>query len=472
MSMLDRTYVILTQFCSNRIISSNPLAKYYQYAVPWMYEEILIHLRNDDKEKVLVRKQYKETNRQLFIHWVLVWMNRFQLLFARKADILFMTSRPDHHAQYVELEPLFKEKGITWVYITNKPKIYQELKQKKKRVYFLDNANKNDLTRFYVDTRNTPEFEKAIESHVQQHLGYFRYLEKQLCWMINRLSPKVFVTANELLVPHRVALMLFREKSLQTICLQHGYISANNVIYKELLSDQFLVYGQVSKQAMLDIGFPENRMQVVGSLLYKDTLPHFAPSTQSFLSLGKKNILVAFSGAGNSTSLKHHLKQIQSIDALANEMEDVHFLVKLHPKDELQFYKGLNKSNIRVVSHADFMNQKGDLIDVIARSNAMITSVSTSMYDAFKLGVPVCVLDLENEYAGSDVIQAKVVSYCKSFEKLLNNIREIIKQDVNYGTIQPAKKYLLDFFHLTEKTDAKTLVYQVISESIHKKHNT
>ena len=468
MSLFLRAYTILTHFCSNRIISTNPLAKYYQYAVPWMYEEILIHLRNDDKEKVLARKQYKETNRQLLIHWVLVWMNRFQLLFAPKADLLFMTSHPDHHAQYGELEPLFKEKGITWVYITNKLKIYQELKRKEKRVYFLDNANKNDLSRFYVDTKNTPDFEKAIESHVQQHLGYFRYLEKQLRWMINRLSPKVIVTANELLVPQRVALMLFREKSLQTLCLQHGYISANNVIYKELLSDQFLVYGQVSKQAMLDMGFPENRMEVVGSLLYKDTLPHFAPSTQSFLSLGKKNILVAFSGAGNSTSLKHHLMQIQTIDALANEMEDVHFLVKLHPKDDIQYYQGIHRNNIRVVSHADFMNQKGDFIDVIARSNAVITSVSTSMYDAFKLGVPVCVLDLENEYADSDVIQAKVVTYCNSFDKLLNIIREMIKQDVHYATIQPAKKYLMDFYHLTEKADAKTLVYQVISQSIQK----
>jgi hypothetical protein len=469
MSSFERAYVILVQFCSNRIISKNPLAKYYQYAVPWMYEEILIHLRNDDKEKLLARKQYKETNRQLFIHWVLVWVNRFQLLFARNADILFMTSHPDHHAQYVELEHLFKEKGISWVYITNKLKIYQELKQKKKRVYFLDNANKNDLNRFFVDSMNTQSLDKAMESHVIQNRGYFQYLEKQIRWMINRLSPQVFVTANELLVPHRVALLLFKEKSMKTICLQHGYVSSKNVIYRELLSDYFLVYGQVSKQAMLDIGFPENRLAVVGCLLYKDTLPHIAPSTQSFLNMGRKNILVAFSGAGNSTSLKHHLKQIQTIDVLANEMKDVHFLVKLHPKDEMQFYKGLDKSNIRVVSHADFMNQKGDFIDVIARSNAVITSVSASMYDAFKLGVPVCVLDLENEYADSDVIQAKVVSYCNSFEKLLNSIHEIIKHEVNYATIQPAKKYLLDFYHLTEKTDAKTLVYQVISQSIHKK---
>jgi len=178
--------------------------------------------------------------------------------------------------------------------------------------------------------------------------------------------------------------------------------------------------------------------------------------------------LVAFSGAGNSTSLKHHLKQIQTVESLSNEMEDVHFLMKLHPKDDMQFYKGLSKNNIRVISHDDFMNQKGDFIDVIARSNALITSVSASMYDAFKLGVPVCVLDLENEYADSDVIQAKVVSYCNSFDKLLNSIREMIKQDVHYATIQSAKKYLMNFYHLTEKADAKTLVYQVISQSIQK----
>jgi hypothetical protein len=466
MSLFLRAYTLLTHFCSNRIISTSPLAKYFQCAVPWMYEQILIHLRSDDKEKVLTLKQYKETNRQLFINWVLVWLNRFQLLFAPKSDILFMTSNPNHHAQYVTLEPLFKEKGITWVYITNKLKIYQELIRKKKRVYFLDNANKNYLNRFYVNTTNTPDFEKAMELHVQRNMGYFRYLEKQLRWMIYRLSPKVFVTANELLVPHRIALILFKENSLQTICLQHGHFGSNNVIYKELLSNHFLVYGQLSKQAMLNMGFPENRIQVVGSLLYNDTLPHFAPSTQSFLSSGKKNILVVFSGAGNSTSLLHHLKQIQTVDALANEMEDVNFLVKLHPKDSIQYYQGIHRNNIRVVSHVDFMNQKGDFIDVIARSNAVITSVSTSIYDAFKLGVPVCVLDLENEYSDSDVTQSKVVSYCNSFDKLLNSIREMIKHDGTYATIQPAKKYLIDFYNLTEKTDTKTLVYQVISQSI------
>ncbi len=469
LSVFYQAYEILTRICSTRIVSGNDLAKHYRYALPWIYEEILVHLRKDDEKQVLNRKQNKETFKNLLIHKVLVWSNKLQLIFSKSADIMFMTSHPDHHAQYFELESLLKENSIRWVYVTNKLKIYQELKRKRKRVYFLDNANKNDLNRFYVGSDNTTVFEKAMDLHINNHLGYFQYLENQLRWMMNKLSPKVFVTANELLIPHRVAILLFKEKSLSTICLQHGYINKTNIIYKEMLSDQFLVYGQVSKQAMLDMGDEDKRMQIVGSLLYKDALPQYTPSTQMYLSAEKKNVLVALSGAGNSTSLKHHLKQIQSIDLLASYLLEVQFLIKLHPKDELSHYGEVKSENIRVVSHAEFIKNNGNFIDLIARSNIMITSVSASMYDAFKLGVPVCILDLENEYIESDVIQSRVVTYCTDLEDLHHQIRMIIHQNGYHSTIQPAKKYLSDFYHLTEQADTKTMVCNEIVKRIENK---
>ncbi len=471
MSLFKHAYEILVRLRSPIIESGDRIAMLYRYAVPWIYEEILVYLRNDDEKQVLHRKQYKETFKQRFIHWLLVRINNFQLIFAKRADVMFMTSHPDHHAQYLELESLLKENSIRWIYVTNKLKIYQELKRKKRRVYFLDNANKNSLNHFYVGPVNELDFEKAIDLHIKEHVGYFQYLESQLKWMMNKLSPKVFVTANELLVPHRVAIMLFKEKALYTICLQHGYIGKNNFIYKEILSDQFLVYGQVSKQAMLDMGFDKERIQIVGSLLYKDALPQFSSTTQTFLSIGKLNVLVAFSGAGNSTSLKHHLKQIHTIDLLASYLPEVQFLIKLHPKDELSHYQNVNKNNIRVVSHPEFIKSNGNFIDVIARSNLMITSVSTSMYDAFKLGVPVCVLDLDNEYADSDVIQSKVVTYCKSSDELLNYIQQIKHQNGYHTTIQAAKKYLSGFYYISEQTDTKTIVCNEIVKRIENKKN-
>jgi hypothetical protein len=470
MSIFNYAYEILTRISSTRIGSGNQLAKHYRYAIPWMYGEILVHLRRDNDKQILNHKRNKETLKQLLIHKVLVWANKLQLVFSKNADIIFLTSSTDHHAQYIELEPILKAKSIRWVYVTNKLKIYQELKRKRKCVYFLDNANNNHLNQFYVSSGDIETFEKALDLHIKKNFSYFKYLENQLLWMMNKLSPKVIITANELLIPHRIAIMLSKEKAISTICLQHGYISKTNIIYKEMLSDQFLVYGQVSKQAMLDMGYDEKRIQIVGSLLYKIDLIKTNPSLM-YLNTEKNNVLVALSGAGNSTSLNHHLKQIQSIDVLARFLPDVQFLIKLHPKDEISLYRVIKSENIRVVSHTEFVNNGGNFSALIAGSSAMITSVSASMYDAFKFGVPVCILDLENEYAESDVIQSKAVTYCKSSDELLNYIQQIINQNGYHLTIQAAKEYLLDFYYLTEKADVKTLVYQVISNSFHKNLN-
>lgn len=463
--LFEKAHKLVTDFCSIRINKNNSFSRYYQYSIPWIYWKTITFLRNDDKEILLIKNKKKVSLKLLFIHFILFKINKLFLLFANRVDVMFMISSPNHYKQYVEIEQVLKINGVNWAYVTNKLKIYRELKANKKNVYFLDNVNNNYLENFYVKSNNSIEFEKAMDNHIRLNSKYFVYIESQINWIIDRLSPKIFITANDLLIPHRVAVLIFKERSLPTICLQHGYISSHTTIYKEILADQFLVYGQYSKQSMLNMGFPENRIQIVGSLLFNAHLQKTSEITKTFLKLGKKNVLVAFSGAGNSTSFKHHIKQISAIGELASKLTEVHFLIKLHPKDDLAHYFKLKNDNISIVSHIEFLHRKGSFTDLISMADIMITSTSASMFDAFKLGVPVCVLDLENEYT-LDNFKMGVVNYCMSVEELLINIREIFQQGSKYHSILKAKEFLAELYYTTEHSDTKTIVFDIILKLI------
>ncbi len=463
--IFERAYTLLRKIISSRVNSKTEFSDYYQYSIPWIFEEILIYLRNDDKEEILLKKQFRESLKQLIIHYILVFYNKVQLLFAKQSDIVFITSHPDHTAQYFELETELKEKDLTCVYLTNKLKIYKELIKKKRRVYFLDNANKNNLNSFYFDQPDILAFENAIDIHINKHKRYFKYLENQIDFLISRLSPKVLITANELLVPHRVAVIAFKNKKLLTLCLQHGSITSSYLLYKEMLVDHFLVYGKISKEILVKMGFPIEKIVIVGSLLYKNNITHYEPSTQKFLNTNKKNVFIALSGPGNSTSLKHHLNQIHLINILAQKFTNLHFFIKLHPKDDIRYYSSLIGDNINVVSHTNFVNQQGSFHDVITRSNLMVTSVSASMYDAFKLGIPVCVIDLENEYIHSDVVQYNLVDYCTDYDAIHNVLNNLSNDSTtNNLKIANAKNYITDFYNLNVNETPSNSIVNLIKE--------
>jgi hypothetical protein len=406
---------------------------------------MLAHVRKELKfEKVYVSS--KQTLQKNIIFLYFEFLSKLRLIFDGKTDLLFVTSSDNHHLPLSALEATLEKKGVSYAYITNKIRIYRSLRKRKQRVYFIDSDSYNCLqNNFYLGNATDEEIYSTIENSIMANGKYFENLEKQWDFALNRLKPKVLISGNELLLTHRVGMFEMQRRKLKTLVFQHGQINSRNVIYAEMICDKFLLYGELSKREVIKIGISESKISVVGKLQFADT-EVASGCTNGFTDSEKKNVLIAFSGFGNGTSFSHHRAQIDAIHSVARLFEDVNFIFKLHPKDDVKYYSNLKSDNIRVISDSLFKKLNGNLKVLIANCCALITSISAIVYDAFELSVPVCILDLNNEYKNMEMTSSNAVTYCEGDEALKKALKEIFLTGQNYATIANGKEYLSNFY--------------------------
>ena len=464
MSFFDQAYLKLQSF-NSRLKNSNRYNKeYFKYAIPFVFHEILGQIRDSNTEHH--NRNYEVSVRNKMFLMVLTLESRLKLTVSRRKDVLFVVSSSNHYQHCLALESKLLEENMTHAYVTDKAELYRRIKLTNSKVYFINNV------RFYglvSASKSIAESGDDINNHLGQivlnHSPYFNDVERQWDVLIKRLRPKIMISGNELLLPHRIGAFMFRNNNLPVITLQHGYLSSAGIIYREMLCDKFLVYGEVAKNAMMKMGFPEDRLAVVGNLCYN---PKKFSELRSDKSNQKKEktILIVFSGPGVSTSLKHHLKQIETVMKLAEFHGNVRFVFKLHPKDRIDYYGDITLSNITVITHSEFVRTKRSFLDLIVNAHAIITSVSASMYDAFQLRVPVLVLDLDEEYISHDIAQTKTILYCGSLKELKKSFENVLHHNGVYPTVETAQNYCKELYYRNDTLDIQTMCFAEIAKLI------
>ena len=272
----------------------------------------------------------------------------------------------------------------------------------------------------------------------------------------------IFIGYDLTMVGRTVAL-LSKKYKVYSFSIMHGALNEN---YKKFfIVDELFVYGKGIK-ASIDKVNREVKTIVVGSPKVEKAL---AVLGKPILIKGKesynKKILVAFSGPGNKVTLSNHLKITQLLSQLVKEHPSYLFLIKLHQKDRLEYYKGFNTlPNIVFIRYKDENYQQISLYDWIRGSELLITAASMVALEAMILSKPVIALDVEEQLLEIPFIKEAAAWYCKDRNALKNAFNAF--QDETEAFLvcqQKAKQYIENYFYFPEHGVKKELFQQVKS---------
>ena len=242
---------------------------------------------------------------------------------------------------------------------------------------------------------------------------------------IKHCKPKILYVGNDLTVAGRTACLFFRKLKTQTFSIMHGSIKAS--YWKHSIVDKFLLFGQNDFELMSKRGINKDKLIITGSpkveFMLKNSNGQPIP-VNGF----SRMILVAFSGPGNSVSVKHHKAIIDALNKLAIEYKDILFVFKIHKKDKEYYYKKICLlKNCLAINYQD-SRYNSNIYEWLKNSELLITTASAAALDAMICGVPVITIDLHNELRYVDFIK-KGISLHASSEALLNiQLNKILAQ--------------------------------------------
>lgn len=421
-------------------------AKYYEFALPWIFNEYLSFLRGELKNKFKNIKLYHRIKYFFYKNY----LKFFYFLSSNKIgryDIVFFGSYSGHYKIYKELEPLLKENKLNYIYITDKIALYNEIKSNGNKVVFL-NINLTAKLANYISFKftNNIDFESLIEETINSNGKYFQHLENILNRTLSNISPKIIITANELLTEHRSAILVGKKLGIKSITLQHGLISSISKNYREMIADLILVYGNSSKKTLLDMGVDDEKIEVVGSLVMKNTKNIIINENKL---ISKINVLVAMSGFGNSTSFNHHISLIEAINDVATKLPNIKFNLKLHRKDNIELYKNITAKNIQIISENDLLKTNKTFIDLVNDNDAMLTTTSASMFDAFLLKKTVLGVDFRGEFKENEFYKEGLVIVSENVADLERNLNILVENAEFFKpTVNKAQNYFQEYYNL------------------------
>lgn len=158
------------------------------------------------------------------------------------------------------------------------------------------------------------------------------------------------------------------------------------------------LWDKISQQAYLDGGY-NGEVLIVGNILlhskidagfnnlWIEKLPIRSETKRC------KYHFIALSGPGHNTTIQSHIKTIDIIHSFIKATPQDFFIVKLHPKDSMEYY-----SNIKYISNVYFIDdiqlqKKPDALDLLYHCDILITGASTVVLDALSLGKQIISID-------------------------------------------------------------------------------
>jgi UDP-N-acetylglucosamine 2-epimerase len=276
----------------------------------------------------------------------------------------------------------------------------------------------------------------------------------QMCEQVwHRMRPGYVMVGYDFTLVGRTVVNYFQDKGVTTGCPMHGTLNPNRPA--ELFrADRLYLYGENHRRALIARGVPASRLLVTGSTQLDDVWPKVRRWAQrpnaAILGLagGKPLALVALSGPGHSVTREHHRLIIAEIARGAAAFPRVHFVFKLHQKDNRGYYADVlsRYANTSLVSFRNAISE--DIYEWIFHSTLLITGASSSAFEAMVLGKPVITLDLLHELPRFDFIERGVTLHVGERGRLVYFLESILGNGDEYRSVaEKANAYIANCFH-------------------------
>ena len=267
-----------------------------------------------------------------------------------------------------------------------------------------------------METKTQPD-----HSLFQEYCKQITDLASSVNYMLDIVQPKVIVTVSRTMPISAAITVLGKKKKIRTIELQHGIPQA---FYTPLISDNFISWGQISKNILTELGEDPSKIFNLGSPRHDDLTSSLKSKNEIFKELNLKKIptLVFFSN-GNDLSRNGNapIECAYWINDLSRKFYNrMNIIVKLHPNEDGQLY--VNNSDITILKNE---YSSAELLNIC---NYSASYCSTVMYESILFEKPVIQFydsnwpDLADNWKSGLAIRASSIDNLNEiFDKVLKN---------------------------------------------------
>ena len=407
---------------------------------------------------------------------------------ACKADVLFIPVEPTHLSQQLPVvEELIKTTN-SYVFLTNRPKIYKELDSKKYSVLFFNlDFNKESLSiekkvsslcrkirstnleygSVIIDRNIIEKVTNSIEDTFVRTIKIMDSLVKYL----KEIKPKIVVVGNDFTIEGRIAVRACQQLGIDTACIMHGSVFGEPMDKLHIV-DKYFAHGEKPKDHLVKIGISSNNIIVSGDpkidkLSFSPRSIHHGIKQGLNLKKGEKFIMLALSGVGHCTSTKHFDKIVTSALRFSQRYPEIKIMAKLHRKDNKKNYLYLMKlfsnSGLKVVTYG----QHGyplDIYDWLNGCRLVITGASTVAIEAMLMSVPVVTVDYMSEYHDVDFIECGATIHVDREQNFNRTINDALHSPDKFSNIQlKAREYVDSYFYKRDGNSSKRIVNHLIT---------
>jgi UDP-N-acetylglucosamine 2-epimerase len=430
-----------------------------------LYEERKYLIESSLKTKLVIRQLFKHHQKSL-----------------KKKTIIFWAIEPTHLIQQLPVANTLREEKISYLFVTDRVKLLKTLREKGESPLLL-NSPLNYIKWFQIKGKIEQKIFNILPDKSTYKNIVLDVLEKNTpsvfkCiddarMLLNKVNPDVVVLGNDLTLEGATAMQLLKSAKVPAASIMHGNLTSD--LHKYHNVDTFFVYGNQSKEYLLELGVASASISVSGAA-YLDNIPSRKNSLDEVflrkLSLNTDNpyFLILLSGSGESISVEHHLKTIENLKRLSLEFPSIQFVVKLHRKDNRDCYtKGVDQHNLIIV------DKKQDLPNSIFSwfngCSAVLTGASTAGNEALLMGVPVITMDFNEEISETDFIKNEISLHVKDYENLKIAINEIVANSTKIKKLMAkTEAYIENCFYARDaksaKRIAKSLIYMCKSKTL------
>lgn len=210
--------------------------------------------------------------------------------------------------------------------------------------------------------------------------------EREIRRLLQAIKPRVLVLPVDQFMPGSSAVVVARQLGIPTLVLLHGAVSAYNA---PLTADKMGVWGELSRQQMMDLGVEPDDLVVLGSPRH-DNPPYRQDKTAKrrlvdLLDLNPNKRIFTFFSNGNDL-LRNTAGAVEGCaDWLRVATErmggDWQMVVRLHPNEDGRLYEGM--TGLKVYKHTC------DLGTALAGSDVVGALCSTALLEGVLYGKPV-----------------------------------------------------------------------------------
>lgn len=395
---------------------------------------------------------------------------------APPADIVFIPVALNHLDQMIPIVKELIKSGHSVLFLVNRINLARILSRYAYPVYWLSEPSiffsrhrapqkvLSAIPTEYIQ-RSWPVWSKKISIYSKA----YDYIEQVV-------KPKVVCVGYDITFEGRLACRFFSSKSIPTVCIQHGDMSG--ILNSEHIVDEFYVYGEDIRQTLSRRNKEGRTTFVVTGAPYLDgrelpatTHPKKVPALLG-CPVNKPYVLVAFSGPGNNTSIEHHRKLIEAVYALNRDMPELTLVIKLHPKDRMEYYDEVNKHFPQQTVHV-LKNIPGhqhlSIFDWLSGCSVLLTGASTTAVEALLCEIPVITLDLQQEYKGISFIDREATLHVTQETALVPAVERLVYDSAfRKEMLERATPFLDDYFFLRDHR-AATRCAERITQLMRKK---